>query len=95
MPFILTHISNCPPTDKPWLLSTVNELRDDEARKVEFKQKWTKTPEYEWPGVDGTLKQKIDWAKKVRDVTAPVVLAFFFTNNILKSTFPNAIRKKF
>ena len=53
---------DCPPTDKPWLLSSVKQLRQDAKIRQSWKDKLSSTEEpFAFPGVESTFVEKMSW----------------------------------
>lgn len=57
-------IGETPPDDKPWLISSRDELARDEAKMESWKADWKKSS-MSWPGPNGTLTQKRRWVSEL------------------------------
>ena len=63
----LVMASECPPDDRPWLISNRVEVEEDERRVADWRARWA-TAEYGWPGARSTLAAKLAWAQRVKAV---------------------------
>jgi len=63
MPWALVSAGNAPPKDKPYLISTVNQLEADEQKMENKKQELVEGNDF--PGRQGTRGEKHAWAKKI------------------------------
>lgn len=63
MSWVLVSAGNAPPEDKPFLISTVNQLEADKEELEERKQELVEGDVF--PGRQGTLAEKHAWANKI------------------------------
>lgn len=57
----------CAPAEKPWLISSVRDLLQDEEVKKEWEEKY-KEEKFGWPGANSTYKEKLKWGNKIYEV---------------------------
>jgi hypothetical protein len=54
----------CPPDDQPWLISSAQEIDDDEEERQDFIKKWLL--ECPYPGNASSKEAKMSWHKKLK-----------------------------
>jgi hypothetical protein len=61
--WVVVGIGSTPPDDKPYLISSRDDLAQDEQNRDKWKAKWSRT----YPGRDSTFKAKVDWAHGIKE----------------------------